>query len=332
MEESPMRKLIWIIGALLVIYGGFWFTASRTLLSGVEAALSQMKTEGRADYTGVRVAGFPSRLDLTVDNLSLVSADGFTRWTTPFLQVFALSYHPNQIIALWPHDQTVTLGNQLLTLTTSDLRASALFGAKLDLPLDHTTLVGLDGKLSSDFGWTATFDRLQLSSRLTGASPLSHEIYLALTGFDLTGVQLPDSVNRGVQGSADVDAELTFDGPLAVNAEPAKVTAVDIGVLRVRWGGAELHAKGRLEVTESGTPEGRISLTLTGWQSALDLAVAMGAVRPELAPTYGTMLDQLARESPEPGTLELPLVFKDGLMSLGPVPLGPAPRLAGYSQ
>ncbi len=327
-----MRVILWLSAALTALYCGYWVVGSRAVLSGAKTALMQMQADRKGDFAGISLHGFPSRFDITVDQPRLVSPDGLTEWSAPFIQVMALSYHPNQIIAVWPHEQTVATGNQTLTLTTSDMRASALFGAKVSLPLDHSTLVALDGKLSSDIGWTATFDRLQLSSRQAEGSALNHEIYAALTGLDVIGVPLPESFETGVQGSADVDADLTFDRPPAMNAQPANLKAVDIGVFRVRWGGVELDAKGRLEVAASGTPQGRIMLSLTGWQKLLDLAVSTGSIRPELAPTYANMLTQLSETSSEPGRLELPLVFNDGQMSLGPLPLGPAPRLAAYSQ
>jgi hypothetical protein len=39
------------------------------------------------------------------------------------------------------------------------------------------------------------------------------------------------------------------------------------------------------------------------------------------------MLAELAKTSPDPGTVELPLAFQSGRMSFGPLPLGPAPQL-----
>ncbi len=57
------------------------------------------------------------------------------------------------------------------------------------------------------------------------------------------------------------------------------------------------------------------------------VAVALGLVRPELEQTVTNMLAELAKGSGKPDTVDLPLVFEKGWMSLGPLPLGPAPRL-----
>jgi hypothetical protein len=59
----------------------------------------------------------------------------------------------------------------------------------------------------------------------------------------------------------------------------------------------------------------------------MPILVAAGTVRPELARTAETMLEGLAKQSGDPEVLKLPLVLKDGWMSLGPLPLGPAPAL-----
>jgi hypothetical protein len=58
----------------------------------------------------------------------------------------------------------------------------------------------------------------------------------------------------------------------------------------------------------------------------LRLGVALGLIRPETAPTVERAGESLARIGGNAEVLTLPLVFAGGRMSLGPIPLGPAPR------
>jgi hypothetical protein len=53
----------------------------------------------------------------------------------------------------------------------------------------------------------------------------------------------------------------------------------------------------------------------------------MGLVQPEVAPTVERMMETMAASSGDPQVLDLPLKFSSGRMSLGPLPLGPAPRM-----
>jgi hypothetical protein len=56
----------------------------------------------------------------------------------------------------------------------------------------------------------------------------------------------------------------------------------------------------------------------------IGMAVSAGLLDQEIANTVQNMGSLLAGGSAE---LSVPITFQNGLMSLGPIPLGPAPRL-----
>ena len=63
------------------------------------------------------------------------------------------------------------------------------------------------------------------------------------------------------------------------------------------------------------------------WRRLLEMAVATGLVAEPLAPTFERGLALLAALSGPPDTIDAPLTFARGQISLGPIPLGPAPKL-----
>jgi hypothetical protein len=317
-----MRVLLTLSAVLMMFYCGYWVAGSRLLLTGVEVALNDAKASGQIDYAGVSLRGFPSRFDITVDAPALTSADRQVSWSAPFLQVMALSYRPNQVIAVWPHDQTVNVAGDTIAVTTADMRASAAFGATTALPLDHTTLVATGGALASAAGWQARFTEARFATRAAGTDGTRHEIGLSVSDLALSG--LPGAVPAmALHG----DAVAGFSAPLDRFAGETGASLTDLSVkeLTLTLGTSRLTAKGDLTITPSRTPEGRIVVSVTDWGGLLDAAVASGLIAPELAPTWSDALDRYATLSGKPETLELPLVFKSGLMSLGPFPLGPAP-------
>ena len=93
------------------------------------------------------------------------------------------------------------------------------------------------------------------------------------------------------------------------------------------WGQLALHAEGLLEADAQGFAAGRVMLRLTNWDRLPALLVALGAIKPEIAPTIAGGLRAMAAQSPDPAVLALPLDMRDGRMTLGPFPLGEAPRL-----
>ena len=55
--------------------------------------------------------------------------------------------------------------------------------------------------------------------------------------------------------------------------------------------------------------------------------VALGLIKPEVTETVTRAMELLAQQDGTPEVLDVPLVFQNGRMSLGPVPLGAAPYL-----
>ena len=61
------------------------------------------------------------------------------------------------------------------------------------------------------------------------------------------------------------------------------------------------------------------------WQDMVAMAQTSGALSPRIADQVTGVLGMLARASGNPATLDLPLVFSNGLMFVGPIPVGAAP-------
>lgn len=328
-----MRPLLWLTAILAVLYSGYWLVGSRTLLSGTETALSQLKADGRADFTSIGLRGFPSRFDLTISDPELISSDGQQGWQAAFVQVFALSYRPNHLIAVWPDEQILTLGGDTLTLRSTDLRASVTLGARLSLPLDHAELEGHGIDLSSRLGWQLLAEKLVFASRQADPEAKSHELALVLTGFapgnDLRRLIDPEGKLPALAENASATLITDFDRPLdrgIVAAEP-RLTALRALDLSFVWGPLSLTAKGDLSVGVDRFPTGRISLTVRGWRDLLSLFVTAGALTPDMARTLENGLAAIETGTGQSAELRLPLTFDRGLMRLGPFLLGPAPRL-----
>lgn len=325
-----MRKLLSIAIVLAALYGGYWFVASRALMAGVETAMDQLRAEGQIDYASVGLAGFPSRFDVTVEAPEVRGAD--LVWAAPFLQVFALSYRPNQIIAVWPREQSLTIAGQRLDIASEDMRASALFAAEGSLPLDHAQMVVAAPSVAVTGQWSAAATEARLASQSAGADGRSHRVGVEVTDIALKDVEgtggpapaLPATIER-----LWLDATLDFDRPLDrfAGEAPPRLMQAEIAGARLLWGPMRIEAEGRIEVTASGTPEGRITVTATEWRQMLDAAERLGALSAQDAANVARMLDGIARNSPDPDRVSLPFVFREGMLFLGPFALGPAPRL-----
>jgi hypothetical protein len=106
---------------------------------------------------------------------------------------------------------------------------------------------------------------------------------------------------------------------------PPRLAALDLTGAELLWDGHRIAAAGPLSFAADGTPEGTILISLTDWPVWLDLALAAGLLPPERKPMLAAVGQYLAAQSKD-GTVQVPLSFARGRMTLAAVPLGPAPK------
>ena len=123
-----MRIILWLVALMTALYCGYWVLASRGLRSGLETALAEMRAAGTGDVTALEVGGFPYRFDVALTEPRVTNPDGSVAWSAPGLDVHALAYQPQKVIAIFPMMQRLRIGRETVTVTSADLMASARAG------------------------------------------------------------------------------------------------------------------------------------------------------------------------------------------------------------
>lgn len=332
-RNGPLKRLLIVILAAAALWGGYWAIGARTAKSGLESWFAERRAEGwQADYAYLSVAGFPNRFDTTFEDLAIADPDTGWAWEAPFFQLLALSYQPNSVIAVFPPESTLAAPTGRATLTAGDLKASLTLSPAPRLPLDRARLVGADLRLEGEDVIEAGVLRLAME-RLPGADTayrhglLAQDVALPapLTARLARGVALPDRIAR-----VETDFDMEFDRPWDLDAiERARPQPrhLRLRLLQAEWGALKISATGELAVDAEGRPDGTIAVKAEKWREMLRLAVAAGALTEGAAGSAETALGLIANLSGRPDTLNAELTFRDGGVFLGPVPLGPAPRL-----
>lgn len=327
-----MRLMAIIIGILASLYGGYWFVGSSTVEKGAASVIDNMRAEGwLVEYDALSVRGFPSRFDTRFTALDLAEPGRTFRLQMPEFRLFALSYQPNKVIALWPATQTINLPGEVLTLDSDGLRASAKVGVSTALPLDSVTLEAGVTRLTSDAGWAVTLDHVLAAFRVSPASPDRYDAFA-----EGRAIGLPDAVRAMIDPAGSmpatldllrIDTELTFNGPLALAGGMTGDLLVDgitLRETRLTWGTVGFNATGTLVADARGMAEGAVTLEVTDWSQLIALAVNAGAIDAAVAPTWDRAATMMAAGE---DSLRATITLRDGMMSIGPLPLGPAPRL-----
>jgi hypothetical protein len=329
-----MRILTALVILAAMLWGGWWFVGSRAETRAVKAFFAAQQAGGRlAEYSSLGVEGFPNRFDLTVNDIALGDRAAGVTWRAPFAQLLALSYNPYHYIAALPHRQELQTPDGDFTLTSSKMEASLKLAPGLAFALKEFIAVVNDPALSSSLGWKVAAKSLRVATRRLPGRKTAQEIGIAADritpGDGLKALLDPAGKLPATLSQAYVDAEAGFDAPIDrhLGRRPPHLTDLRVKDAHLNWGPMLLSARGKLTIGADGVPEGRIMLKAKDWRGMVGIAVGLGLIRPEMAPTVTNMLAELAKTSPDPGTVELPLAFQSGRMSFGPLPLGPAPQL-----
>lgn len=321
-----MRRIAGLAGKLAIAWCVWWVAATFALNIGLSSTLSGLTSRGwTAEAETGGLAGFPARLVLPLRALAVRAPDGAPAFEAPRMRVEAAAWNPFRAGASWSEarlDLATRAGR--IEFASGDGRAGIgvapgpallLASASLEardlrsegLPLDGAAAVSAEGM------------------RVEGAR---YVLRLRGSGLGLAGpvraLLDPEGRRPAAIDEAVLDAELGLDRPLSLlGLQATRLAMVDLRSLEIVWGSVALSASGRIAVDGAGLPEGTLTLASASWRELLALAVAGGLLAPESARTAEQAMSFLERD----GSLSLPLTFTGGLMALGPIPLGPAPRL-----
>lgn len=330
-----MRLLILALLIASTGWAGYWVVGSGAQQSAIQTWLDDRDDDGWvANYKEVSVSGFPNRFDSTVTDLQLADPAYGWSWSAPHFNIMQLSYQPNHFIAVWPKSQTLSSPDGTTTITAEDMRASLVIEPDTQMALDRATITLKDLQLSGNKGWSSTVGEAVLATRQSEAEDHAHDIALTATNVApsvafKSRIDPQSSLPRQFE-TLDIQTTAAFDRPWDLNAVEGEKPVwhrLDVDKFVATWGDLDLRAYGSLELDRQGYPTGALDVTAKNWQQILDLLVAGEAITPDVGDMLETGLGLLTMFSGDKDTLEVPLRFSDRIMSLGPVPIGEAPRL-----
>lgn len=345
-RAAKMRKLLILLLIASALWSGYWFAGSSAIRSAAEQWFADQTRAGMvAENTSLKVAGFPNRFDLTVEGVHLADPQSGFGWQAPFAQIFAMTWKPWHIIAALPPEQVITTPDEEIILKSVGLKASLRARPTTDLPLAAVIVESGPFTATSTTGWTVGAIRALASIKsvdaVAGEAAVDEDMsdassyIMSLDIEDLApdpaavetiaaSAGLPPTIDAvRVLGSVKLTAPI--DRHMGETVVAPKELKLDL--LQITWGELEVNASGKVAPDAAGFAAGRIEFEVTNWQMLVPILVATGAIKPEISQTVENMLGAMAKETGDPDVLKLPLILNEGRMSLGPLPLGPAPML-----
>ena len=330
-----MRLLIRLFVVLAVLWCGWWWLAATLVDRGIADWLEARRADGwDANVQQTDISGFPVQIATRLQNLAVrdpaggaVTADSIT-----------LSFP-----AYWPGDVTLTLPDTPVRfdtpvgayfLRTQEGVASVNLHPGPALELERLLATAGPWQVNDIGGNLLGAESLRAAFAQKDDAPQTYTLLLDATDFAPGDVirsrlALPPEWPR-VFETFTADLDLRFDRPLdrqSLNGTRPQVTAVDIRQIDLMWGDLGFAATGTVGIDEGGVPDGALALRLSNWRQIMEQAELAGAVTPQQRGQAEVILNALANMGGTTETLALDVRFEQGEMFLGPIRLGPAPRL-----
>lgn len=330
-----MGRLIVLMLVVAGVWMGLWAAGSIAYERGLNAWIDARRAEGwAADIATLDVQGFPSRFDTTLTEVRMADPETGVAWSAPFVQFLSLAYKPHQVIAVLPESHVFSTPLQTTTIRHDQARGSLFLEPSTTLSLDRAVIV-VDGMAaSSSLGWDVALEQGRFAAEKAAAISNGYRIGAELTGISPSvatrRILDPGSVLPATIETLRMDATLHFTAPwnrLAIEVARPQLTEIELDDLSARWGEVTFRVAGKLSVDETGTPTGLLAVRAVEWRKLLQMAFGTGLVADAFQPAVERALELMAALEGRPDTLDAPLTFSKGLVSLGPIPLGPAPRL-----
>lgn len=328
-----MKRLLVVILAAALGWSAYWFVGSSGAKSGFTAWFDARQSEGwQAEVSDITVSGYPNRFDTTFTEIALADPDTGVAWQAPFFQLFALSYKPNHVIGIWPNEQTLAFPDQSVQVTSEKMRASLVLRAGTALLLDRANFSVDTLGVQSSADWRLAANSLNLALHRQDKGFHTYRLALKSEGlappiaYNLpSGKSLPKTL-KIVQADLFVGFDAPWDRHALEDARP-QPTWIDVKTAQVTWGDLELQAAGKVTVDSTGYPNGELTLRATNWREIIAVARATDQIPTGVLNAVEQGLELLAGLSGNPKTLDIPLNFGSGATRIGPIPIGPAPRL-----
>lgn len=338
-----MKRLLILIVVAATLWSGYWLYGASGTRATFTAWFEERRADGwAADVSNLEVKGFPNRFDTTFTDVTLADPATGWAWEAPFFQLFALSYKPNHIIAIWPDNQRIATPTGRYGMTSAEMQASVVIWPSTDLVLDRIRLVADTVQITADDGSKAGAGALRLAAERLGGDgqpansapdkgDTRYRIAFSTEGFapdselrariDPTG-RLPRTLE-----TLRVDVTLGFDRPWdrhAVEVARPQPTLISLRLAEARWGELELQASGDLNVDTQGEATGRITVKAQNWREIMEMIRASEQMPEALTTTLERGLSLLAGQD---SGLDIPLEFRSGRIWIGPLPVMDSPRV-----
>ncbi|ACJ01428.1 DUF2125 domain-containing protein [Rhodospirillum centenum] len=336
MRLRPAAVVLAFILLVVLSYTAWWASAASALRGQVERWIAERRAEGaEIAYDALAVGGYPLRLAVTAEALSLRRADGLTA-TAGRLELYAEPWAPLDLHAEAAEGLSLALpaagARPALTLTAPQAEGQAGLATdgrvltaevRLEAPVVTQAADG-DGTAAVTAAWVA------LALERPAEPPADHTATGLDVRLDLSSLTLPQPPSPALGPTlGQVALHLRVTGmPPAALTEPevrrwsSAGGTVELDALTAIWGPLDLSVTATLALDGNLQPIGAGTLRTPEPDRLVDALAAAGDLRRNQAAIARATLGLLAAPGPDGRrTVQVPVTVQDGRLTVGPVPV-----------
>ncbi|WP_171235975.1 DUF2125 domain-containing protein [Ruegeria sp. HKCCA6837] len=330
-----MRRLLRVFIFIAALWSIYWFIAGFGLRNAITGWFDQQQELGwQAEFSEVETAGYPTHHMTRLNNPALADPVTGTAWSADWIEFESPAIWPGrQILRFADTPQRLSYFDQTATIEADALQAQLQLRPGVALVLEKMALTAGPWSITENAQALAAGGTLELLMEQT-ATPEAYYMAVRVDGF-APGDELRDLMKSATSlpqafETLELDMVATFSKPWdrsALEQGRPQPVRIDLKLAEAKWGGLRLFATGALDVDEQGIPTGEIAVKAENWRDMIAMANAAGALPDQAVDPVTRALNFMAGLGGNPNALDLQLNFRDGFVALGPLPLGPAPRL-----
>ncbi|SHF10543.1 hypothetical protein SAMN05444279_11734 [Ruegeria intermedia] len=330
-----MRRLIRVLIFLAVVWSAYWAIAGYGLRSAITGWFDHQQARGwLADFAQVHTSGYPLHHRTRLDSPALADPATGTAWSADWIEFQSPAIWPGrQVLRFADTPQRLSYFDQTATIQARDLQAELHLRPGVALELERMALSAGPWSVMRDGTESAAAGSLHLMMEQV-ETPETYAVKINSDAFspgdDLRALMRSATSLPQAFETLKLDMNVTFDKTWdrsALEERRPQPRLIDLHLAEVQCGELRLLATGALEVDEQGIPVGDVAIKAENWRDMIAMANAAGALPDQAVDPVTRALKLLAGLGGNPNALDLQLNFRDGFVALGPLPLGPAPRL-----
>ena len=319
-KGKNMRLISYFLAIFLIIWSAFWWISAEQVERTILNWFDQNSSLQKGSHNKVSTAGYPNRVDVTIDNFFVVNEEAKLSISAEFIQLLRLVYNKNHLVAIAKPPIQLDFNNLDMELTGPLIKSSL----KINLRPELTELIseGENLKLTTSDNTIWTVKNLLLAT--TKLSPQTYKAHLALNGIAFPNDSLVWQKSFLVKNHRI--EKFLFDGIFKISTGffdksnyKKEVELRDLHI-NIGHGLVNLNINGSVQVSRYDFLEGSFTINLQNWRRILSIIEKEEFLEKKLSKKIKGAITFIASQSDLANKdVLLPITIKNGQIFLGPL-------------